>query len=120
MPFLSVITILLIFQLVGELVAVALELPVPGPVLGMMMIFLVLLYRNKVANELRQGTEQLLSHLSLLFIPAGVGVMVHVARLEQEWLAILVALLMSTVLGLLVTAWTMQIMMKWMSSKAEN
>lgn len=120
MPFLTVMTLLLIFQLVGELLVVALGLPVPGPVLGMLMIFLVLLYRHKVAHQMRPVTEQLLSHLSLLFIPAGVGVMVHIARLEQEWLAILVALLVSTVLGLLVTAWTMQLMMKWLATKGEQ
>lgn len=120
MPFLTVMTLLLLFQLLGELLVVSLRLPVPGPVLGMMIVFLVLLFRHRIAHQMRNATEQLLSHLSLLFIPAGVGVMVHLARLEQEWLAILVALLASTLLGLLVTAWTMQAMMKLMSTKGDQ
>ena len=117
MQFLTVMTLLLIFQLSGELLVLSWGLPVPGPVLGMMLIFLVLLFKHKVAHQMRPATEQLLSHLSLLFIPAGVGVMVHVVRLEQEWIAILVAIFFSTLIGLLVTAWTMQLMMKLLHSK---
>lgn len=117
MQFLSVMTVLLLFQLTGELMVISWRLPLPGPVLGMLMMLAALMFRHKFAHQMRHATEQLLSHLSLLFIPAGVGVMVHVARLEKEWLAIAVAVLISTLLGLLVTAWTMQWMMKLLDRK---
>lgn len=107
MSFLMVITILLVYQLVGELIVLSLDLPVPGPVVGMLLLLLSLIIKKPFATQLEKPTELLLSHLSLLFIPAGVGVMVHLVRLKEEWLAISVALIVSTVLGLLVTAWTM-------------
>lgn len=112
MPFLTVITILLVYQLVGELIVLGFDLPIPGPVVGMLLLLLSLILKKPFATQLEKPTELLLSHLSLLFIPAGVGVMVHFVRLQEEWLAISVALVVSTVLGLLITAWTMMFILK--------
>lgn len=112
MPFLTVITILLVYQLVGELIVLGFDLPIPGPVVGMLLLLLSLILKKPFASQLEKPTELLLSHLSLLFIPAGVGVMVHFVRLQEEWLAISVALVVSTVLGLLITAWTMMFILK--------
>ncbi len=117
MPFLTVITILLVYQLVGELIVLSLDLPVPGPVVGMLLLLLSLMIKNPFATQLEVPTGLLLSHLSLLFIPAGVGVMVHLVRLQQEWLAISVALIVSTILGLLVTAWSMMAIYKLLNWK---
>jgi holin-like protein len=94
---------ILLFQLAGEALVQALVLPMPGPVLGMALLFLRL--RLLPAAPALAGTAQnLLSHLSLLFVPAGAGVMLHTARLGDEWLAIAVALVASTAIGLAVTA----------------
>lgn len=112
MSFLAIITLLLVYQLIGELIVLELALPVPGPVIGMLLLLATLLIKKPLAPQMQLGTQQILTHLSLLFIPAGVGVMVHLPRLEQEWLAIGLALLLSTLLGLLVTAWVMLLTMK--------
>lgn len=117
MPFLTVITILLVYQLAGELIVLTLGLPVPGPVVGMLLLLLNLIIKPPFATQLEAPTGLLLSHLSLLFIPAGVGVMVHLARLQHEWLAISVALMISTILGLLVTAWSMMAIYKLLNWK---
>ncbi len=117
MPFLTMMTILLVYQLVGELIVLSLDLPVPGPVVGMLLLLLSLMIKNPFAAQLEVSTGFLLSHLSLLFIPAGVGVMVHLVRLQQEWLAISIALIVSTVLGLLVTAWSMMAICKLLNWK---
>ncbi|WP_373018018.1 CidA/LrgA family protein [Thiomicrorhabdus sp.] len=115
MPFLSVMTILLIYQLVGELIVREFNMTVPGPVIGMLLMLFSLLVKRSFADQLLKPTEMILSHFSLLFIPAGVGLMIHLSRLQDEWLAITIALLSSTVLGLLVTAWTMMLMTKLMN-----
>jgi holin-like protein len=107
---LGALTILLVFQLVGEAVAHGLDLPVPGPVIGFALLFLTLLVRHGVPEDLRTTANGLLQHLSLLFVPAGVGVMVHLARLRDEWLPISVALVVSTVLTIACTA----LMMRWL------
>lgn len=92
------ITILLVYQLVGEVGVRFLGLPLPGPVLGMLLLFLTLLARRGPGKGLEDVSGGLLAHLSLLFVPAGVGLMVHWDRLAAEWLPIAAALLLSTVL----------------------
>lgn len=101
---LGTLTLLLLCQLAGELVARLLHLPVPGPVLGMLLLFGGLLLRGGVPAAVQDTAAGLLRHLSLLFVPAGVGVMVHAARLEAEALPIVVALFGSTLFGVAVTA----------------
>lgn len=105
---LGAITLLLVFQLVGEVIAQVLRLPVPGPVIGLALLFGALVLRGRVSEELRGTANGLLAHLSLLFVPAGVGVMVHFARLGDEWLPIAVALVASTLLTIAATALTMR------------
>jgi holin-like protein len=106
------LTVLLLFQLVGEVIARLLELPVPGPVIGMLLLLGALLLRGAAPDTLRDTAQGLLSHLSLLFVPAGVGVIVHIGRLQDEWLAILATLVLSTILTLVLTAWAMRLLLR--------
>ncbi len=103
----SALSILLVFQLVGEVVARGLALPIPGPVIGMLLLFVFLLIRRGPGEELRNTSQTLLQHLSLLFVPAGTGIMLHLHRVGDEWLALLLSLLFSTLLTLAVTALAM-------------
>ena len=107
MNFINGLAILLVYQLVGEVSARYLQLPVPGPVIGMIMLFLTLSLRRGAAASLDTASNGLLSHLSLLFVPAGVGMIVHFDRIAAEWLPIVVALVLSTVLTMAVTAGVM-------------
>lgn len=107
---LGTLTILLLCQLVGELIARLLHLPVPGPVLGMLLLFGGLLIRGGVPRAVQDTAGGLLRHLSLLFIPAGVGVMAHMERLSGEALPIVVALFGSTLFGVAVTAKVMALL----------
>jgi holin-like protein len=95
--------ILLTCQLAGELLVFLAGLPVPGPVLGFLLLFLLCLGLGRVPAGLETTAPVLLSHLSLLFVPAGVGVMLHLARIAEEWPAILAALLLSTWLTIALT-----------------
>ena len=107
---LPALTLLLVCQLLGEIVIRALGLPVPGPVLGMFFLFLFLLLRDGPSTELRTTAQALLQHLSLLFVPAGTGIVVHLHRVADEWLALLLSLLVSTAATLAVTALTMKLL----------
>ena len=106
---LSALTQLLIFQLVGEVLARGLNLPVPGPVIGMLLLFATLLLRGGPSPALAGTSQNLLQHLSLLFVPAGTGVMLHLHRVADEWLALLLSLLISTIATLVVTALVMKL-----------
>ena len=104
MQFLTGVTILLIYQLIGEVGVRLLQLPVPGPVLGMILLFLTLTLIRSATASLDSASTALLSHLSLLFVPAGVGMMVHFDRIANEWLPIVAALLLSTVITMCTAA----------------
>lgn len=104
----AALTWLLLYQLTGEFLARILSLPVPGPVIGMALLFGTLLIRGHMGRPLPQSMQQtanaLLQHLSLLFVPAGVGVMVYLQLIADEWLPITTALIVSTIGGMAVTA----------------
>lgn len=103
------LAVLLLCQLAGEVIARLTGLPVPGPVLGMLILFVGLAVKGDAPGWLRDTATGMLQHLSLLFVPAGVGVMLHLGRLQAEWPAILVALVVSTWLTIAVTAAVMRI-----------
>jgi holin-like protein len=105
---LSALTQLLIFQLAGEVLARGLDLPIPGPVLGMVFMFIALAIRGGPDEDLQATSQTLLQHLSLLFVPAGTGIIVHLHRVADEWLPLTLSLLASTLATLLVTAVVMR------------
>lgn len=111
---LNFLTLILICQLAGELIAKALGLPVPGPVIGMVILFVFMSLRGGIPEGLATTADALLKHLSLLFVPAGVGVMLHFRLLGKDWLAVGAALIASTVLTIAVTA----LMMNWLGRVA--
>ena len=102
------LTVLLLFQLAGEVLVQLLRLPVPGPVLGMGLLFAALFAPRWLPRELRQTAGNLLQHLSLLFVPAGVGIIQHARRVSEEWFPIAVALVLSVVITIAVTALTIR------------
>lgn len=102
------LAVLLLCQLMGELTVLALELPVPGPVVGMAILFIGLMIRGSIPEPLAETANGLLGQLSLLFVPAGVGVMTHLTLLGKQWLPLSVSLVVSTLLTIAVTGLLMQ------------
>ena len=94
---------LLALQSLGELLSRGLSLPFPGPVIGMLLL-LVALRLPVVREPVAACANFLLSHLSLLFVPVGVGVMTHLGLIGQYGVRMLVVVVLSTWLGLAVTA----------------
>jgi holin-like protein len=95
---------LLVFQCLGEGVSYLFKLPVPGPVIGMLLLFGFLMLRPQEADAIEPTALELLRHLSLLFIPAGVGIMVSAGKIRGDALAVVVSLAVSTTLAIAVTA----------------
>ena len=93
---------LLAFQSAGELLSRGLYLPFPGPVIGMVLLLLALRWRV-VREPVSSCADFLLAHLSLLFVPVGVGVMTHLALVSQYGWRMLAVVVLSTLAGLLVT-----------------
>ena len=112
MKALSGFAILLCLQLCGEVAARLLGLPIPGPVIGLLLLFSGLVLIPGLHERVAYAAQVLLAHLSLLFIPAGVGVIVHLARLDGAVIGVTLTLLLSTLIGLSVTALTLQNLMR--------
>jgi len=93
---------LLALQSVGELLARGLSLPFPGPVIGMLLLLLALRV-PAVREPVAACANFLLMHLSLLFVPVGVGVMTHLGLIGQYGVRILAVIVLSTWIGLAVT-----------------
>jgi putative effector of murein hydrolase LrgA (UPF0299 family) len=103
------VALILLCQLAGEALAHGTGWPLPGPVLGMMLLLALLLVNDARSRPVETGfvtapAEGLLANLSLLFVPAGVGVVGKLDVLSQYGLGLAVALIASTVIGLAVTA----------------
>ncbi|MEN7528530.1 CidA/LrgA family protein [Cupriavidus sp. 2SB] len=109
---LQTFAILLVFQTVGEVISYALRLPVPGPVIGMLLLFGWLVFDNRLLPVIQGSANELLKHLSLLFVPAGVGIMVHANRISSEWMPIIIALVVSTWVAIAVTALVTRALMR--------
>lgn len=105
------LTLILVCQLAGELIAMTAGLPLPGPVIGMAILLSGLLVRGSVPDDLAKVGDALLDNLSLLFVPAGVGVMLHAGLIGRDWLPISIALIASTLATIAVTA----LVMSWLA-----
>lgn len=110
---------LLLCQFSGELLVLVTGMPVPGPVVGMVLLLLALVVFKRTPDSVRLVSEGLLRHLALLYVPAGVGLMVHLDMISQYWLAILVALLVSTFVTMLMTVLVFRLLGKF-TGRAEG
>ena len=106
---------LLVFQSIGELLARGLKLPFPGPVMGMLLLLLALRWQV-VREPVGLCADFLLSHLSLLFVPVGVGVMTHLSLVNQYGFRMLLVIVLSTLAGLAVTV----LSLRWLKSAKED
>jgi holin-like protein len=78
----------------------------------MALLFAALAWRRGPSPELRTTAQGLLQHLSLLFVPAGTGIMLHYQRLSDEWLPLVVSLLLSTALTIGISALVLRLLLR--------
>ena len=104
------IAIVLGMQLIGEVTATVLGLPVPGPVIGMVLLLILLLRIGSLPAELEQLAGGLLRHLYLYYLPATVGVTAHLALVGTELLPLVAAIVVSSTLAMAATGLVIQIL----------
>ena len=118
------LSLILLCQLAGEVIVRGLGLPMPGPVVGLLFLLLLLLARDRFVALARGPLQQdgvknasrgLLAHLSLLFVPAGVGVVQKLDLVAEHGIAVAVVLAISVVVTLLVTVATFLVASRLMS-----
>ncbi|MEO5882458.1 MAG: CidA/LrgA family protein [Caldimonas sp.] len=97
------LALLLLFQAAGEALVLALSLPFPGPVLGLVLLLIGLGW-VPIREPAQAAAELLLAHLSLLFVPVGVGVVTHLDLVSRYGGRLIAAVVLSTWIGMVVTA----------------
>ncbi len=122
---LRAIFIIFFFQLLGEAIKKFFEMRIPGPVLGLilLLIFLIFLKRFKTAaitnlkEDVINTSNYILNYLSLLFVPIGVGVVMHLSYLENNLFKVLIIVFISTILTIGLTAFLMEKINKRINKK---
>ena len=116
---LNSIFIILLFQLMGEFIQKFFEFSIPGPVIGLIFLLSVLLIIKKINKKheafdtnLVISAENLLSYLPLLFIPVGVGFVMHLSLLEENLVSVLLVIVFGTLLTLALTGYVMEKLLK--------
>ena len=117
---LSNIALLLLFQLLGEVLSFAFSLPIPGPVIGMVLLLIALILKDNLIEHIRPSASVLLAHLALLFVPAAVGVIQYVDRIRAEWLGIGLIIVLGTAVTMLTTAVCVQLIMSLLGINDED
>lgn len=114
------LVLLLVFQLLGNVAEMYFHLPVPGSVLGMFLLLVALIANDRLASWVRPISLILISYLAVLFVPAGVGIMLHIDRLKNEALPIGVSLVVSTILTIAVTTLVIKYSTIWLQKRKEQ
>ena len=103
---------LLLFQALGEVLSAFVIPFLPGPVVGLVLLLAFLGWRGRVPAAMDQVGSTILQHLGLLFVPASVGVVMFWPLLKANALAVSIALVLSVVATIAVTA----LVLKWLAA----
>jgi holin-like protein len=107
---LNAIAVVLLLYLVGEAIVRILTIPIPGSIIGLMVLFLYLLQRGRVSSALTSVGDPVLGAMPLFFIPAGVGLFEYGDLLGDIWPAVTLAIVGSTLVGLITTTLVMRLL----------
>ncbi|MDY0191201.1 MAG: CidA/LrgA family protein [Desulfuromonas sp.] len=103
-------TILFTLQWLGELLSQWLDLPLPGSVVGMALMLLGLRTGLIKLKWVSSSAKLLLDNMAMLFVPAGVGVMIYFDLIAQYWLPLSVATVISTLAVMATTGWSAKLL----------
>ena len=122
---LRAIFVIFFFQLLGEALKKFFEMLIPGPVIGLILLLITLIFLkrfttraiNNLKSDVLNTSNYILSYLSLLFVPIGVGVVMHLSYLENNLFKVLVIVFISTILTIGLTAFLMEKINKRINKK---
>ena len=100
--------VLLGCQFLGESIKVISGAPLPGAVIGMLILLTTLIVRGGVPNWLGEASSRIIGPLSLLFLPPAVGLFFLGSRFADQWPAVIGAVVLGTLVTLVVTSALMQ------------
>ncbi|MFN3712344.1 MAG: CidA/LrgA family protein [Alcanivoracaceae bacterium] len=104
--------ILLAFQFAGEWLVRTLDLPLPGPVVGMVLLLLALTTRAAVLQRVAPAANLLIGNLTLLFFPIGIGIVLEWDRYSEHGLALVVSIVVGTVVALVLVTLLLKVLLR--------
>ena len=122
---LRAIFVIFFFQLLGEALKKFFDIRIPGPVLGLILLLVVLIFLKRfktgaitnLKDDVINNSNYILNYLSLLFVPIGVGVVMHLSYLENNLFKVLIIVFISTILTIGLTAFLMEKINKRINKK---
>ncbi|TBU90985.1 CidA/LrgA family protein [Stutzerimonas kirkiae] len=114
------LTWLVLFQLLGTMLNVLFLPMLPGPIIGLLLLFLSLLVRGHVSEPLQLAASSMLRYLPLLLVPPAVGVMAYAAQILEHFWAIVGVLVISLALSLVFSGWMMQMLIRRQKARRED
>lgn len=114
------IAALLLMQLAGTLLVQFTQIPLPGPVVGMLLLFCYLLWHGGVPKELLRTTRPILENLSLLFVPAGVGIVAHWNEVSSQAGRVALVLVLGAAITLVTTAYVLHWLLRRAPAKKDQ
>lgn len=106
--YLKSFVIIYAFLLVGNAAVELVQLPISGSIIGMILLTVCLQYGFLTPDSVEPAGGTLLRYMALFFVPPGVGLVLYFDLLRDEWMAIVLASLVSTVAVLVTVAYTQQ------------
>ena len=107
--------IIFFYQLLGEAIQKIFEINIPGPVIGLILLLLSFIifskkftHSKKIIKEISVTSNQIINYLSLLFVPIGVGVVMHIDYLGDNLFKIFSIIIIGTLATLVFTAFVME------------
>ena len=107
--------IIFFYQLLGEAIQKFFEINIPGPVIGLILLLLTFIFfskkftqSKKIIKEISTISHQIINYLSLLFVPIGVGVVMHINYLGDNLFTIFSIIIIGTLATLVFTAIVME------------
>ncbi|MDR0921185.1 MAG: CidA/LrgA family protein [Lactobacillales bacterium] len=96
------LVLILIFSFAGEVLSTVFHLPFPGSIIGMLLLFLTLEFKLIKVDDVKEVGEFLLGNMTILFLPAGVGIMAHFSMIVKVWWQLAIIVLVTLVVNVLV------------------
>ena len=107
---------LIALQLIGEIIVHLSGLPIPGAIIGLILLYTILMWRGGISDEMSRTSGFLLQNLGVLFVPAGVGVVAYFPMLASQWWIIALVLLVSVCATIATTG----LVVSWLSPRSSR
>lgn len=114
------LTWLVLFQLLGTGLNALILHMIPGPIIGLVLLFLYLVWSGEVSAPVSEAAGSLLRYLPLLLVPAAVGVMAYAKQIAADFWAIVGALALSLLVSFVFAGWLMQKLIDRQRKQKEN